>query len=94
MASRQIRAALTLPDDLREVLSAWADSMEKPMSSAIVELLREMQPQLIALTRMQNQIKAGKITAAKTTLRHMMGDQLAEVLAEAQPELFGKKSRK
>jgi len=94
MASKQIRTALTLPDDLREDLSAWAASMDKPMASAIVDLLREMQPQLQALTKMQLQLKSGKISAAKQTLRHMMGDQLAEVIADSQPELFSKGKRK
>ncbi len=94
MAKPATRAALTLPADLRAVLEAFAEASGKPMSTVIVDLLQEMAPQLVALTKIQRQVKAGQHSAAKQTLRHMMGDAMADVIAESQPELFTKKSRK
>lgn len=87
------RIALSLPGGLREALQGFADVSEKPVSVVIVELLLEMQPQIEGLTKMQRQIQAGKVSAAKQTLQHVFGDAMARVMQESQPELFKGKKR-
>ena len=94
MVGQGRRVALSVPEDLRAVLQGFADASGKPLASVIVDLLREMEPQLVALTKIQQQVKAGKVSAAKQTLRHLMGDAMAAAIAGGRPELFrGKKGR-
>lgn len=93
MPSKQPRLALTLPDDLHAVLFDLAHETGKPASKVVTELLQEMLPQLQGLLKFTRAAKRGNQSAAKTALRHMVGDTLAELMVQQQPELF-KKGRK
>jgi hypothetical protein len=94
MPSKLKRVALNLPPDVEAAVTDFAQATGKPVATVIVDFLREMVPQFEALAKMQRQILSGKTSAAKQTLRHMMGDQMAAVLQEAQPELFAKPKAK
>jgi hypothetical protein len=87
MPTRKPRVPLTVPEDLHSVLVELAEVVEKPVSTLIVDLLREMEPQLVDLTRVLRHVKDGKKAAAKRALQHMVGNALAEQL-----DLIGKKS--
>lgn len=80
MPTAKPRLYVTLPDDLRADLDALATVMEKPTSTTVVDLLKEIQPQIQGLAKLIGHAKAGNRAAAKRTLAHMLGDNLAEVL--------------
>lgn len=80
MPSNQPRIALTVPDDLRDALQQLAEAADKPVSTVIVGLLTEMQPQLIDLAKVLRAAKSGKKAAAKRALQHMVGNAMAEQL--------------
>jgi hypothetical protein len=88
------RVLLSLQPDLYKVYLQFATAQRKPLAGTITDLLVEMRPQVEALTKIQQQVAAGKTSAAKQTLRHMMGESMAAVVAAAQPELFAPRSRK
>ena len=85
MPSRKPRLILTVPDDLMADLRALAEAAEKPVATVTLDILREIQPQLADLAKLIQHAKAGRKQAAKRTLRHMVGDQLAAFLAEQMP---------
>jgi hypothetical protein len=91
MPSQRPRMALTLPADVHAAIHDLADALGKPASKVVTELLQEMVPQLEGLAKISRAGRAGNKAAAKRALQHMMGDQLAEVMAVQQPELFGKR---
>ena len=93
MPTKKTRMALTIPDDLMAVLRDFAEAQEKPMASVVVALLEEMKPQLESLTKINRALKAGKTSVAKSALRSMVGDAMAEAMAQAQPDMF-KKAKK
>jgi predicted DNA-binding protein len=93
MPSRKPRMALTLPEHVNAAVHDLADAMGKPASKVVTELLEEMVPQLEGLAKIARAGKAGNKAAAKRALQHMMGDQLAEVMAIQQPELLVKKAK-
>ncbi len=74
------RIAITPSVELKATLEELALVLEKPTATLIVDLLNEMQPQLLDLTKIFRHAKAGKSAAAKRALRHMMGNALAEQL--------------
>jgi predicted DNA-binding protein len=86
--------ALSLPDDVRDALDDLADATEKPASTLVSELLQEMLPQLEGMAKVARALKAGKHSAAKTAMRHMLGDTLAHLMIEQQPDMFKGKARK
>ena len=88
MPSRKPRLILTVPDDLMATLRGLAQATEKPMATIVVDLLREIQPQLQDLAKLITHAKAGRKQAAKRTLAHMVGNQLAEMMAAQQGEMF------
>lgn len=90
MPTKKPRMALTLPDDVHAALFSLADAMEKPAASVVSELLQEMVPQLEGLAKVIRASKAGKRDAARLALQHMMGDSFAQVMADQQPDMFGK----
>lgn len=96
MPSKKPRLALTVPDDLASDLSELAQLQGKPLATLVVDLLKEMRPQLQGLIKIQRAVKAGNVQAAKVALRHMVGDGMAELIAYQQPELFqaAKKGRR
>lgn len=82
MPTTKPRLYVTLPDDLRDDLQALAAVQEKPISTTVVDLLRELQPQIQGLAKLIGHAKAGNRAAAKKTLAHMVGDTLADVLQQ------------
>lgn len=88
MPSKKPRLALTVPDDLDADLSELAQLQGKPLATLVVDLLKEMQPQIQGIIKIQKAVKAGNIRAAKSALTHMVGDGIAEILTAQQPELF------
>ena len=91
MPSKQHRLALTVPPDLRDVLADLADAQGRPVSATVIELLKEMQPQLVGITKVIRAVKSGNVSAAKTALIHTLGDGMAELFAQHQAELFAAK---
>lgn len=93
MPTTKPRLALTLPDDLKATLDAFAEATGRPTSSAIVALLTELQPQLEGLTKVLKSARQGNVSAAKRHLTHMFGDTLGELM-QHQLELPATKARK
>jgi hypothetical protein len=91
MPSKNRRLILTLPDDIDAAIDRVAAAYEKPRSAVVVDLLREMVPTLLDLAKIAEHTKANRRLAAKRALQHMIGDRLADVMSEIQPELFKKK---
>jgi predicted DNA-binding protein len=94
MTTQKPRISLTLPDDLKPVLDALAEAQGKPVSTVVVELLVEMQPQLVGITKFMRAVKSGNAAAAKTALRHTLGDGMAELLAQQQADFFDAKKKR
>lgn len=93
MKKRQRRMAMTLPPETEAALWDLADAVGKPAATVAAELLTEMADQLHDLAKLTRFAQAGKGAAAKRTLRHMMGNAMAEVMAEQLP-LPGTKTKK
>lgn len=85
MEKRSRRMALTLPAEVEAAIFELAEAAQKPASTVVVDLLREMVPQLRDLAKVTRAVKAGKADAAKRALAHMMGNAMAEVLQEQLP---------
>jgi DNA-binding GntR family transcriptional regulator len=94
MTTKRPRMALSLPDELHNAVYDLAHALGKPASKVVTELLQEMLPQLQGLTKIANAAKSGNKAAAKRALTHMVGDSMANLLQQEQPELFGKGKRK
>ena len=91
----QKRMALTIPESMHAVLFELAELQGKPAATLVTELLVEMRPQLEGMVKIQRHLNAGRIDAAKTALRHMVGDSMAEILQEQLPLVADKdKGRK
>lgn len=86
--SKQPRLALTLPDELREVLSDYADAQGKPVATVVVELLVGTIPQLRDLTRLMRALQAGQLEVAAEMSRQAFANA-ALPAATAQHELEG-----
>ena len=93
MPSQKPRLALTLPPELDAALTSFAQAVGRPVSSVTVEMLMQLIPQFEGLTKYAHAVKAGNATAAKRAIVHMVGDNMAEMMAMQQPELFGKKHK-
>lgn len=85
--------ALTLTPELGACLADLGEALNKPASTLVVELLHEMIPQLEGLSKIARAAKSGNKVAAKRALVHMVGDNLAELMAMQQPELFKSKAK-
>jgi predicted DNA-binding protein len=90
MPSQKPRIALTLSPELHTALSGLAEAFGKPMATLATEMLQELIPQLEGLTKVAKAAKSGNKAAAKRAMIHMVGDNMAEMMAMQQPELFGK----
>jgi predicted DNA-binding protein len=86
--------ALTLPPELETALNDLSDAMGRPAASLATELLTEMVPQIEGLAKIARASKAGNKAAAKRALVHMVGDSMAELLTQQQPDLYRKGSRR
>jgi hypothetical protein len=93
MPSQKARMALTLPDDVRDVLNDCADAMGKPASKVVTDLLQEMVPQLQGLAKVARATRDGNKAAAKKALQHMMGDNFAAMVEATQPDMFPPKRK-
>jgi hypothetical protein len=94
MPSQKPRLALTVPPELQAALDDLGEAVGKPVSKVATELLTEMIPQLHGLAKYARAAKSGNVAAAKRAIVHMLGDNMAEMMAMQQPELFGKKGKK
>lgn len=86
--------ALTLPENVRNAVYDLADAVGKPASKVVTELLEEMVPQLEGLAKVARAAKSGNKAAAKRALTHMLGDGLAELMVQQQPDMFKRKGPK
>jgi hypothetical protein len=87
MPSQKPRLALTLPPELQVALSNFAEAVGKPVSAITVEMLVELIPQFEGLTKVAIAAKSGNKAAVKKALVHMVGDNMAEMMAMQQREL-------
>jgi predicted DNA-binding protein len=94
MPSKKPRLALTLPPETRDAIRDLAEATGKPEATVVAELLGEMVPQLHDLAKLTRAAKTGSKRAAQAALRDLMGNAMAEIMTEAQPELFGAKGKR
>jgi hypothetical protein len=78
----RIRVMLTVPWPLMESIAEYADALDKPVATSIVDLLKELQPQIDGLAKLVRHAREGNKAAAKRTLQHMIGDSMAEILGQ------------
>lgn len=93
MGPRHKRMALTLDPAARAALDDMADAIGKPASTVAAEMLLEMAPQLHDAAKVVRLSKSGKTAAAKRALVHMLGEGMAQIMAEQLP-LPGTKGRR
>ena len=86
MPSTKPRLMLTLPPDLDADLRDLSDAAGKPLSTMVVELLREMQPQFGDLAKILRMAKQGNKRAALRKLSTLATDAAVD-LAEVQRTL-------
>jgi hypothetical protein len=90
------RLTISIPDDVAEAVEALAKAQGTPQSKAITSVLQEFAPSMLALAKFMEQMKAGQKTAAKETIRHLMGDSIAQLMREQMelvpPKKTGKKA--
>jgi hypothetical protein len=94
MATQRPRIAVTLNAETIAALHDLADAMGRPSATVASELLAEMAPQMHDLAKMVRLTKAGKATAAKRVLHHMIGDAAAELMTQTQPDMFKRRAIK
>ncbi len=82
MKERPRRMAMTLPPETADALFDLADAIERPAATVAQELLTEIVPQLHDLAKIARLTKAGKGSAAKRALVHMIGDSMGEILGQ------------
>jgi predicted DNA-binding protein len=88
--TKQRRMALTLKPNVEVALFDLADALGKPAATVASEILEEMVPQLEGLAKFARASKAGNKLAAKRALTHMLGDSMADLMAQVQPDMFPK----
>lgn len=86
MPSAHRRVMLTVPPALEAVLVEYADALQKPVATAIVQILEGSVPQLTAVTRIQQAVNAGRLEEAAELSRKLFRDAVLP-LAAAQGEL-------
>jgi hypothetical protein len=94
MPTLKPRLALTLPPETRAAVRDLADASGKAESTVVSELLAEMVPTLHDLAKVLRAAKSGKKAAARNALRDLMGNAMAEVINELQPDLLTKSKAK
>ena len=65
MPSRKPRIALTVPDDLHDILDTLSDLTGTPKTKLILEILEESKPVFIQMITALEQIKESKENAPK-----------------------------
>jgi hypothetical protein len=76
------RVQLTVPPELVGPLTFYAESVRRPLATAIIEFLAESAPALEAMGKFARLHRSGKKAAASKALRELVGDQMAEVIKE------------
>jgi hypothetical protein len=76
------RVQLTVPPELVGPLVFYAESINRPVATAIVDFLQESAPALEALGKFARLHRSGKKAAASKALRELVGDQMAAVINE------------
>jgi len=94
MATALKRISISLPDEVAEAVEALSKAQCIPQSKAIVYVLLEFAPTMKSLAVFMEQMKAGQKSAAKQTIQHMLGDQMAELMHDQMELAPPTKSRK
>lgn len=94
MATSLKRISISLPDEVAEAVEALSKAQGIPQSKAIIGVLLEFAPTMRSLAVFMEQMKAGQKSAAKQTIQHMIGDQMAELMREQMDLVPAKKSGK
>lgn len=91
MTTKNRRITISLPPEVDTALAALATAEDRPQAKVVTDILTEFAPQMLSMAKLHAQVKAGQTADAKRTMQHMLGDQMASLLAE-QAEMFkGKK---
>lgn len=88
MPSTRRRIQLLLPDSTRAAFEALAAAQDRPLATAIADMLHELEPQITSLAKLIEHAKAGRTGQVKQALRHMIGDAAAELATAVQPSLL------
>lgn len=94
MATSLKRLTISLPSDIAEAVEALSKAQGVPQSKAIISVLKEFTPAMLAIAKLTEQMKAGQTSAAHETIRHLMGDSIADLLKEEIDHAPAKKARK
>lgn len=82
MATELKRITISMPDDVAAAVEALAQAQGVPQSKAVISVLVDFAPAMLALAKFMDQMKAGQKQAAKQTIQHLMGDAMAEVIGQ------------
>lgn len=88
MPTTRRRLNLCPSDEAMAALDDLAAAIGKPRATIAAELLHEMADTVRGMAKMARLAKSGNKAGAKRALAHVVGDQLAQVLADTSPELF------
>lgn len=94
MATPLKRLTISLPRDVDEAVVALSKAQGVPQSKAIISVLKEFTPAMLALAKLTEQMKAGQTSAVHETVRHLMGDAMADLLKEEIDSVPAKRARK
>ena len=87
MTTKNRRITISLPPEVDTALAALATAEDRPQAKVVTDILIEFAPQMLSMAKLHTQVKAGQTADAKRTIQHMLGDQMASLLAE-QSEMF------
>lgn len=94
MATELKRITISMPDEVAAAVEALAQAQGVPQSKAVISVLVEFAPAMLSLAKFMDQMKAGQKSAAKETIRHLMGDSMAELMREQMDLVPAKKAGK
>jgi hypothetical protein len=90
MPTEKRRIALSVPDEIDEVLAGIASITSRPKTSLIVELLQESLPQLRGTLEAMKMAQQGKSDGALSLMADLLRDAGFK-LTKVQNDLFDKK---
>jgi hypothetical protein len=94
MPTRKPRLALTVSEELQAALIHLGEAAGKPAATIAAQILEDSIPQLVDLAKLHRAVNSNNPALAKRALQQMLGNNMAEVMAMQQPELFGKPKAK
>jgi hypothetical protein len=94
MTTKHRRITISLPPEVDQAVTAMAVAQGIPHAKVVTNTLIEFVPTFLGLAKVMTQVKAGQQEAAKQTMRHVYGDQLAGLLSEQLDLTSSKKGRK